>query len=409
MAFTTPDPELELEDPKAMDSNMTMRYLNKQEVADILLNLTSLRELFLSCSLDYNCVGSVSHDELMDAEVFSSLVNLEVLDLSKNSLNAWNEDIFIGNTKLQYLSLASNKLFHVTPGMLESFRRLKVLDMRDNFILCDDKVTEFHLLWEELRGDLFVVGYKGGDGYVCNLNENQDLNDVTTYRAFAEAAMRAALLRRLKIASLAVIAFTLLVASVLVYKKRYYLAYELVRRRRRLGVRRKRHLDGNFSHDVFVCYAEEERQWVMEELLPELERGIDGGKKIRACVHERDFKVGVTVTENIVNSIDGSRKFLLVLSRNVPASSWCRFEIDVAHKRFIEEEGKDFFLVVIREVPKKSAMDKSLKLLLSEWTYLKYKGDSERQRKEFFQKLKESISKHSNDGSDARLRNVPSF
>jgi hypothetical protein len=53
-------------------------------------------------------------------------------------------------------------------------------------------------------------------------------------------------------------------------------------------------------------------------------------------VHERDFKVGVSVTDNIVDCIDRSRKFAMVVSRGFVKSKWCRFETHLAHHRMLD-------------------------------------------------------------------------
>lgn len=44
---------------------------------------------------------------------------------------------------------------------------------------------------------------------------------------------------------------------------------------------------GCYMYDVFVSYSEQDRQWVLDELLPNLERTED----IAVCLHERDFQV----------------------------------------------------------------------------------------------------------------------
>lgn len=42
-----------------------------------------------------------------------------------------------------------------------------------------------------------------------------------------------------------------------------------------------------FVYDVFASYCDEDRQWVLDELLPQ----IESHPKISACLHERDFQV----------------------------------------------------------------------------------------------------------------------
>jgi protein toll len=54
-----------------------------------------------------------------------------------------------------------------------------------------------------------------------------------------------------------------------------------------------------------------DRDWVISELQPELE---DGPEKYRLCLHERDFKLGSIIANNIVECMRNSRTTLVVLS-----------------------------------------------------------------------------------------------
>lgn len=42
-----------------------------------------------------------------------------------------------------------------------------------------------------------------------------------------------------------------------------------------------------FTYDVFVSYCDEDRPWVLEQLLPEVENNTP----VSVCLHERDFQV----------------------------------------------------------------------------------------------------------------------
>ena len=48
------------------------------------------------------------------------------------------------------------------------------------------------------------------------------------------------------------------------------------------------------------------------------------------------FEVGKSIVENIVDSIDTSRKCLLVVSKDYLQSSWCMFEAHLANNRLIQ-------------------------------------------------------------------------
>ena len=51
---------------------------------------------------------------------------------------------FIHNVKLSSLSLAFNQIVFISDGMLESFERLKYLDLINNPITCDKNVVGFY-------------------------------------------------------------------------------------------------------------------------------------------------------------------------------------------------------------------------------------------------------------------------
>ena len=272
----------------------------------------------LCASQDSACPSDPSFDFL------SGLPNLEYLDISENLLQFWEGDVFSATHNLTALHLEANQIHTCTEGMLESFERLGQLDLSGNPFSCNDWVTSFHQMTLE-KEELEVVNYDGGDGYICSYDDDGTKKEVT-FRDYAEADLRS---HRLKIA-LGVAAGVMVVAACVtayvVYRNRFYISYRLHRTRRRLssigggggggGGGGVSHSPGGSaadhgSYDVFICYSKEERQWVMEELVPSLE---GGDPPVRACVHERDFEVGASVMDNIVQCLDRSRRFLMVLS-----------------------------------------------------------------------------------------------
>ena len=122
-----------------------------------------------------------------------------------------------------------------------------------------------------------------------------------------------------------------------------------------------------------------------DELLPKLE---EKNPRLKACIHERDFRVGVTVTENIVECIDRSRRFLLVLSEGFLASQWCQFELHVAQHQLAEQGSQAILAVVRGELVSKPSP--SLAYLLRSRTYLQWPAAQQRQT-QFWLKLKQSL------------------
>lgn len=84
----------------------------------------------------------------------------------------------------------------------------------------------------------------------------------------------------------------------------------------------------NFSYDVFVSYCDENRNWILNEFLPNID-----DDEINVCLHERDFQVGLSILENIISCMDRSRVLLLIVSESFLLSQWCQFEMHLAQYR----------------------------------------------------------------------------
>lgn len=93
--------------------------------------------------------------------------------------------------------------------------------------------------------------------------------------------------------------------------------------------RKKDVTEEKYTYDVFVSYCEENRQWVLDELIP----NIEDESEINICLHERDFEVGLSILENIISCMDRSKSLLLVVSEQFLLSHWCQFEMHLAQHR----------------------------------------------------------------------------
>lgn len=99
--------------------------------------------------------------------------------------------------------------------------------------------------------------------------------------------------------------------------------------KRKLLKRNKDAESNEYTYDVFVSYSDQNRDWVLDHLLPNIEREDE----LNICLHERDFKVGLTILENIISCMDQSRCILLVISKSFVSSNWCQFELHLAQHR----------------------------------------------------------------------------
>ncbi|XP_059607940.1 toll-like receptor 2 isoform X2 [Phlebotomus argentipes] len=131
-----------------------------------------------------------------------------------------------------------------------------------------------------------------------------------------------------------------------------------------------------FTYDVFVSFCDENRAWVLEELLP----NIESRREISVCMHERDFQVGVSILENIISCMDRSRCLLLVISQSFLLSQWCQFEMHLAQHRLLETCREQLVLILLEDVPKRKR-PKTLQFLMRTKTYIRWPVPSKRRRK----------------------------
>ncbi|KAF4513906.1 UNVERIFIED_CONTAM: hypothetical protein B566_EDAN018009 [Ephemera danica] len=73
----------------------------------------------------------------------------------------------------------------------------------------------------------------------------------------------------------------------------------------------------NFEYDAFVSYSNSDRTWVHDVLMKTLENEEN---KYALCLHERDFRLGAYIMDNVADSIERSRHVILVLSPNFVSS-----------------------------------------------------------------------------------------
>ena len=88
----------------------------------------------------------------------------------------------------------------------------------------------------------------------------------------------------------------------------------------------------NYKYDVFVSYCAEDRFWVHEVLMKQLEDVY----KFKLCIHYRDFPAGGSISEVILKKLKQSCEIIFVLSDHFiftlrqPDRPWFQFELDEA-------------------------------------------------------------------------------
>lgn len=142
-----------------------------------------------------------------------------------------------------------------------------------------------------------------------------------------------------------------------------------------------------YLYDVFVSYSDHNREWVLEEFIPNVERR----ETINVCLHERDFQVGCGILENIVSCMDRSRCLLLLISESFLLSQWCQFEMNLAQHRLLETRREKLILVLLEDIPTRK-QPRTLKYLMRTKTYIKWPVNGTSDEKQvFWKRLKKAI------------------
>ncbi|XP_067648862.1 toll-like receptor 4 [Haliotis asinina] len=285
---------------------------------------------------------------------------------------------------LSYLDLSNNKLQRLSKDTLKELDMIPnvTVDLRGNPIQCSCQAIDF-LRWMKL-----------------NLHKLSNLSEVTCQydnaSSFSMAKLRQ-IVEKLEseckhadaalgiVTASSCICIVLIICVALGYRHRWSIRYMYHIGRRRFWRNREVVEERQYQYDVFVSYAESDRDIVIEEMIPELETKAG----LRMCIHQRDFMPGQAIASNIVDAIDNSRKTLIVLSPAFLGSDWCVFEYQIALQSRVNRRQDNLLVLMYEHVPVKD-LPKEMALLLSNNSYLEYNADVYG-KETFWQSLVESL------------------
>ncbi|XP_049851112.1 toll-like receptor 2 [Schistocerca gregaria] len=292
------------------------------------------------------------------------------LDISNNQISSWDgrDDML---RCVEKLNVSYNKVSVLSSSMLRVLDRVQLADLGGNPVHC--RGCPLVELQQWLLGTAVQVRAGGlsaaatelrcaAPAVVAGLSVGAAPSSPEDCRAPVDEA-RPVLALALGLAALAALA---LAAAALCHRYRFELAYSAHLLRLRLRARATARTGGRsagaaFLYDAFVLYSGGDRQWVVETLVPLLEKGP---QRYRLCLHERDFQLGTVIVQNISSSMDRSRHTIVVLSDNFVSSKWCMWEMDVAHHRTLDPSQREFIILLELEPLERSALPRHLRFLM---------------------------------------------
>ncbi|XP_037918870.1 protein toll-like [Hermetia illucens] len=265
-------------------------------------------------------------------------INLQVLDLSNNILTGINTIVLerINQTnQTSHLYLGHNpwECNCNTRGLL-SFIRANSERIHDlNFIECTTGAKFLALFPKDLCKESIVF-------------------EVLTYTA----------------AALGVV-FAILVG--LMYRFRTEIKVWLFAHNMCLYFVTKQNIDDDKKYDAFISYSHKDEDFIIENLLPNLE---NGPIPYKFCLHERDWVPGEFIRTQIIQSVNDSRRTVIVLSLNFLESIWGTLEFQIAYKAALEEARTRIIIIMYSDIGNSVDVDPELKSYLNTNTYIKW-GD----------------------------------
>nr|KAG5688700.1 hypothetical protein BaRGS_029526 [Batillaria attramentaria] len=155
------------------------------------------------------------------------------------------------------------------------------------------------------------------------------------------------------------------------YRYRWHIRLLLYEAHRGRGDRWRRLQERHFRYDVFVCYDSEELNWVREHLMPELE----GRLGLRLCIHQRDFTLGAPIVQNIEESVEDSKKVMMIFSKNFAESHWCQFELQLSLIH-VMENGDELLVVLLEDIPSRD-LTPAMMAVMRTMTYIEWEDEPE--------------------------------
>ncbi|KAK7004727.1 TLR cluster3 member 2 [Biomphalaria glabrata] len=351
-------------------------------------NLTSLEHLNLYQNLLGDCLNAdlkglifdkLTHMESIDISfnnlyrlnenAFGSMENLLTLDLSINRLSQANFSI-THMKRLQFIDLHRNEISSLPEGIRSHISWLLsrgvniTIDMRQNPIECDCGNLDF-LQWVV---DTKVFGSNYSYYYckfpIANAQALEMKNGYDEQVAMLSYSCEKHITMFLSVAGGTLLMVLVLIAS-LIYRFRWTLRYWYHAAKSKISSTREVDVK-DFKYDVFVSYANSDIDFILQELIPKLkERGI------RVLVHGEKFKVGRYITDNIYKAVVKSRKTLIVITKHMLDSYWCKYELQMARMQSVST-GRDVLVFLFLEDIPSSKLGPEVLAHVKSSTYINY-------------------------------------
>ena len=348
-------------------------------------------------SLAGNAISSFNSNPFVNA---TSLVSV---DLSRNQLQktAWDDGpLFNSSPHLVNLNLANNRIFSVTPNMIEDFVNFTDLDLLGNHLDCDCNLLPlrtYALAHEDQQGNELLIkadNCLAPDEWrftpVTSYLVSMDADDCVNNSAITDDPLASAT-KPYVVVLYVVIPFILLflIIGYGLYRARWVIRSYMFHKQLSSQTGLNAAGSGEFNYDAFVSYSNEDQGFVAK-MVAMMENHPPNYK---LCVYERDFTAGNVINDCIATSIATSRKVVLIISRHFIQSQWCLWELHLAQHSLLEEQRNGLVLVVVgQDKIKKLQLPPTLRYLMRTRIYLEWDANDQSKQKIFWERLRAALA-----------------
>ncbi|KAK3087628.1 hypothetical protein FSP39_008617 [Pinctada imbricata] len=362
-----------------LQGNLLGDFLDSEASSDIFQNIQSLHTLLLS--------GNRIHG--MNMDILTPLSDLRHLDLSVNEIDQLLISLrYFSN--LTMLNLSRNRLMYLNKVNIKDLEHIYTsrrpvrklnINLRYNQLQCSCE-TMFFLKWMLRYQDGTSIEFHNLTQYTCsspNLTtlhfENLD-KIVDHFERICSSEEPIIVL-----GTIFIITFFFIIIFGIGHRYRWkirFFYYSTKRVFRTLDTVSERH----FEYDVFLSYADEDRHFVHNIILHELENDERGFK---VCCHFRDFTAGRPIADNIAEAIHISRYTLCVISAHYLNSYWCMYEHNLAMMEMeLARGGKDTVILLLTSTFRADEAPLSFLRFIQKNSYLEVPPENEDESKLLF-------------------------